>query len=150
MPPESGSGIASSDTATTPPEDELGSDAVMQGEWISKQLAGNPAVLFGPPGTEASFSVGCEDGELVFSRSVLVEPGETDMRLMAGGEIRTLDGTAQAEPLPRVTARLPAGDPFATILAGLDAPFAVSVAGGPSFRMPPSDAFRRVVADCRG
>lgn len=129
---------------------ELGSDAVMQGEWISKQMAGAPAALFGEPDTEAAFSVRCAGNELVFSRSALVEGGGTvEMALMAGGETRRIDARAQEDPLPQVTGRLSAGDPFADILARTTEPIAVAVAGGSAYGMPASEAMRRVVANCR-
>lgn len=130
---------------------ELGSDAVMQGQWTSKRMAGAPAALFGEPETEAAFSVRCDGETLVFARSALVEGGgAVDMALMAGGETRRIDATAQTDPLPQVTGRLPASDPFAGTLAQTSEPIAVSMADGAAYGMPASEALRRLVAECRG
>lgn len=129
----------------------LGSDAVMQGQWFSRQMAGNPAALFGPPQSEAGFSVRCAGDDLVFTRSALVEGGgEVEMELMAGGRTRTIAANAQVDPMPTVTGSLAASDSFAAVLAETTEPIAVAVAGGPSLRMPAHQYLREVVGNCRG
>lgn len=134
----------------TPPDDgTLGSDRVAQGSWSGKTERGVPMALFGQPQTEAAFSVRCEDDTLVFGRSAIVTEGEAAMRLMAGGTTRRLAARAQEDPLPQVTASLPASDPFAGTLARTTEPIAVAIGdGGETFRMPSSPVLRGVVADC--
>ncbi len=135
----------------SPPGDDgtLGSDAVMQGEWVEKPIAGAPAALFGPPESEAVFTVRCEGNVLGFDRAVLVDGGgQVDMALMAGGESRNVTAAALSGPLPRVTGTLPANDPFAEVLAGTNQTIAVSVDGGPAFTMPASPIMRGVVSNC--
>lgn len=134
---------------TAPPADQLGSDRVMQGQWFAKTERGAPMALFGPPQTEAGFSVRCEGASLVFARGVNVEPGPVEMRLMAGGETRTITAQARTDPLPQVTGRLPADDPFAATLAQAREPIAVQVGDGASFRMPAHETLREVVGNCR-
>lgn len=135
----------------TPAGDDgtLGSDRVAQGSWTGKTERGVPMALFGEANTEAAFSVRCEDDTLVFGRSALLPSGEAAMRLMAGGETRRLVANAQEDPLPQVTARLPAADPFAGTLARTTEPIAVAVGdGGETYPMPSSPVLRGVVADC--
>ena len=128
----------------------LGSDRTMQGKWTTKRMAGAPAALFGTPDTDASFSVRCEGGELVFARGAMAPEGEIDMTLMAGGETKTLAAHSTPDPLPTVTGRLPADDGFAATLAQARHPIAVRIGDrDTTFRMPASAALRGVVSDCR-
>lgn len=147
----SSSGLDKAATPEGPSEEDgtLGSDRVMQGSWISKSMAGDPAALFGEAETEASFSVRCDEGQLVFTRTAALPAGEASMALMAGGEVRTIGAQSTPDPLPTVTGRLPADDSFAAILAETADPIAVRVEDGPSLRMPSSAALREVVSTCR-
>lgn len=128
----------------------LGSDRVEQGQWFSKTERGVPMALFGRPQTEANFVVRCEGDELVFVRSLPIEGEETEMTLMAGGETRTLTARQRPGPVPQTTARLPADDPFAAVLARTTDPIAVRLEDGASKRMPSHQALRHVVANCGG
>jgi hypothetical protein len=133
-----------------PPEDQLGSDEVMQGQWFAKTERGAPMALFGPPQTEANFLVRCEGDELVFTRSTPIDGNEAEMELRAGGKTRTITTQPSPGPLPQTTGRLPASDPFAAVLAQTTQPIAVRLDEGPFFRMPSHDRLREVVRNCRG
>lgn len=127
----------------------LGTDEVAQGQWYAKTERGIPMALFGPPQTEANFVVRCEGEQLVFVRGLPIEGEQADMTLMAGGETRTVTARARPGPLPQTTARLPASDAFARVLARTTEPIAVAVgAGGEPYRMPSSAALRSVVSEC--
>jgi hypothetical protein len=132
------------------PEDQLGSDEVMQGQWFAKTERGVPMALFGPPQTEANFLVRCEGDELVFIRSTPIDGNEAEMELRAGGETRTITAQPSPGPLPQTTGSLPASDPFAAVLAQTTQPIAVRLDDGPFFRMPSHDHLREVVRNCRG
>jgi hypothetical protein len=147
--PAARAGPSPGPTAIPPPDDELGSDRVMQGRWLSKTMAGDPAVLFGPADTEAGFSVRCDSGELVLTRSERRPAGTVQLQVMAGGKIRTLDATSRPDPMPSITARLPADDALARTLASIREPFAVRVGSGSSYRMPADQALRGLIEDCR-
>lgn len=120
------------------------------GRWVADELAGSPAALFGPPASEAVFSVRCdrEARELVFSRGARRPEGEIEMQLLTEGAERTLVGRSQPEPLPRITARLPADDAFADRLADLAEPLTIRIADEDGLTVPAGEEFRRVVADC--
>lgn len=136
--------------APTPTDDgTLGSDRVVQGSWTGKTERGVPMALFGEPNTEAAFSVRCEGDTLVFARSALVPAAGASMRIMADGTTHRLIAKAEEDPLPRVTARMPAADPFALTLARNTDPIAVAVGdGGETYPMPSSTILRGVIADC--
>lgn len=137
------------DEPDTRDDGKLGSDAVMEGEWFTKRMAGAPAALFGPPESEAAFTVRCAGRDLVFTRGVrIAEGGPVDMTLMAGGETRRIEATAKTDPLPSVTGRMEASDPFAQILGSTTQPIAIAVDNGPTFSMPSSAGMREVVSNC--
>lgn len=138
----------SSDDAARP-EDQLGSDQVMQGQWFAKTERGVPMALFGPPQTEANFVVRCEGDELVFTRSKPIDGDQAEMELRAGGESRTISARPNPGPLAQTTGRLPASDPFAAVLAQTTQPIALRLDEGPFFRMPSHDHLRQVVRKCR-
>lgn len=136
--------------APAPTDDgTLGSDRVVQGSWTAKTEGGVPMALFGEANTEAAFSVRCEGDTLVFARSALVPAAGASMRLMADGTTHRMNARAEEDPLPQVTARMPAADPFALTLARNTSPIAVAVGdGGETYPMPSSPALRGVIADC--
>lgn len=123
---------------------------VAEGSWTGKTMASAPAALFGGPDMDASFSVRCEDSTIVFARTALLPAGEASMSITAGGETRRLAARTQEEPMPQVTARLPAADPFAATLARASDPVAVTVGQGERYTMPSSPVLRGVVAGCMG
>lgn len=122
--------------------------ALAQGQWFAKTERGVPMALFGPPQSEAVFSIRCDEGELVFARSVMARGDSVTMDLEAGGETRTIVATPQQDPLPRVTGSLLADDPFVEFLATTTQPIAVRVGDGPSLRIPPHDHLRELAANC--
>lgn len=132
------------------PAERRGSDRVMQGDWMSKTMAGDPAALFGEPQTEAAFSIRCAGGELVLTRSLRHDPGPVTMEIMAAGETRAIEAISSPDPMPTVTGRLDASGDFAAKLMTSREPIAVRVADGASFRMPASEEVRRLVRACRG
>jgi hypothetical protein len=139
------------DTGTAAEGDDQSADsaAVAEGEWFAKTERDVPMALFGPPDSESLFSVRCEGGRLVFARSGIPQGRARRMALMAAGDTRRMDATAVEEPLPRVTASLPASDPFAETLASADQPISVRIDGGPALRIPAHEHFRGVAANCR-
>lgn len=147
--PISGGSESKEGASQTDDNGSLGSDKVIQGEWFTRTIAGNPAALFGPSEAEASFSVRCDAGDLVFSRSVEEPAGPVTMSVMAGGEARSINAMSEHDPKPSVAGRLSAQDDFAAILIENEKPIAVRVAGGETFQMPAGDALRKIADDCR-
>lgn len=144
--------IRSSDTTTAAeagPGGTAAPDPVAEGQWFASHLSGAPAAMFGPPGSEASFSVRCEGDELVFARAVRLPQGSASMRLTVDGVSRTIPAESAPEPLPLATGRLDAGSAFAALLGETTRPIAVTVEGGPSLRVPADPALLDVVNDCR-
>ena len=132
-----------------PTEGASGSAEVAEGQWFAKSERGSGMAMFGAPYSEAQFSIRCEGDALVFGRSAQLPAGRAEMQLTAGGTTRQLSATAQEDPLPLVTASLPASDAFAGVLAGTTEPIGIVVGeGGEMFRVPSSPAFRQVAADC--
>ena len=142
-------GQAEADSSTDD-DGELGSDRAMQGRWFADRMAGMDAALFGPPESDARFSVRCDEaaGELILTRSERARTGSVEMRLMAEGVSRTIRATSTPEPVPTVTGRLAANDRFTALLAGTDDPIAVVIGDGAPYRMPAAEALRDVVAGC--
>jgi hypothetical protein len=148
--------IAAGDGATPPAPPQGARDdtdpamgpTAAPGGWTTKTMAGAPAALFGPPDSEAAFSVRCEDGTLVLSRSVLLPEGEASMTVAAGGETRTLAASSSPDPMPSVTARLPGADPFIGQLADATGAISVTVGGERTLEVPSAPAFRQVVGGC--
>lgn len=132
-----------------PAKEELGPDRAMAGRWFGKEIAGRPAALFGPPETEAQFTIRCAGEYLVLSRGIAMREGPVSMALMAGGKQRTVKAQAHEEPRPDIEGRLPADDEFSAILAETSNPVAVRIEDGPALRMPASDVMRDVVRQCR-
>lgn len=121
---------------------------IAPGSWMGTTMDGEPAAMFGGENTEPEFTLSCDDGSLVFSRPVLLTASEASMTVTAGGETRRVVARSQQEPVPMVTASLPAADSFAGILARTTEPLAVTVSGSESFRMPASPIARGVAAGC--
>ncbi|PEQ14475.1 hypothetical protein B2G71_02500 [Novosphingobium sp. PC22D] len=123
--------------------------ARIDGNWTSKREAGNRMALYGEPETEAAFSVRCEAGDLVFSRSVSVPEGPVPLTIVFDGDSERVSAMAQEDPIPMVTGRLPAVNAFAGALARAESPIMIQVPGAPTISLPPSDQFRTVVESCR-
>ena len=127
---------------------DAGSGQLAEGQWFAKTERGVPMAMFGPPQSEALFSIRCEESELVVARGVTTEDDTVTMDLTAGGETRTIVATARQDPLPRVTGSLLENDPFADMLASVAQPITVRVGDGPSLRIPAHEHLRQVAANC--
>ncbi len=146
---QAGEGVGPAERGEVRDDGGLGSDRGELGGWTSKGMAGGPAALFGKPQTEARFSVRCDDSELVFTRSARLPAGPVEMTLLAGGVVKVIAAKSSPDPMPTISGRLPASDPFAKTLADAELPIAVRLNDQPSLRMPWATALQRVIMDCR-
>lgn len=127
-----------------------GNDALAEGQWYAKTERGVQMAMFGPPDSEVLFSVRCEGNELAFGLGVGRASGPATIEIAAGGETRRIAATAQQDPIPHASGRIPADDPFAAVLAEATGPIAVTIDGDPALRVPAHESMRQVVADCPG
>lgn len=128
------------------PSSASGSDA----QWFSKPVAGDPAALYGPPNTEARFSIRCDAAadQLVLTRSMRVmNDAVLDMVVDTGSAQGSLTATSRLGPMPRVTARMTATDKLAAALMDAKGEISITV-DGDTLRIPADPAMRSVIETC--
>lgn len=136
-----------SNAASLAPEAALATLAPSEGEWFMKE----DMALFGPPESEAMFTLACEpgSGEIAMTRSLPLEPGET-VRLGLYTDDASATGTWQeaGDVMPIAEASLDAGsDVFASMLEA--GQFAVAAEGHAMLVMPVTDGVRDTIRACR-
>ncbi len=117
------------------------------GWYYSSQRDGSQA-LFGPPNSEAAFIVRCDLArrEISLSREG-GSAGPITVRTTFGA--RSFPATARQEPLPYLSAALPARDRFLDSMAFSRGRFTVEVPGQPVLIVPAWAEPARVIEDCR-
>jgi hypothetical protein len=106
--------------------------------------------LFGPASSEASFVVRCNRARRQVTLSRQGSSSGNMMTVRTSFTARNLPVAAQAEPLPSVSATLPASDRFLDSIAFSRGRFTVEVPGQPMLVIPSWPEPARVVEDCRG
>ncbi len=138
-------GYAASAGAAAPDVD-LDTLALSEGEWFMK---GNKA-LFGPPESEALFTLACEpgSGEVSMTRSIALEQGET-VQLGLHTDTANAAGTWRdaGDVMPIAVASLPASDPVFSSISDAER-FAVTADGAPMMVLPVTDGLRATLEAC--
>lgn len=131
---------------TMAPDADLDTLALSDGEWFMKE---NKA-LFGPPESEALFTLACEpgSGEISMTRSIALEHGEsvrlglhTDTTNAAG------DWRDAGDVMPIAVASLPASDPVFSSISDAER-FAVTADGSPMLVLPVTNGVRATLEAC--
>lgn len=120
------------------------------GAWVYSSQNGASQALFGPANSEALFVVRCDRAarQIVLSRAGEASGNTLAIRTSFGA--RAFTGSVQREPLPFVSATLPADDRFLDSMAFSRGRFTVEMAGAPMLVIPAWPEPARVIEDCRG
>jgi hypothetical protein len=119
------------------------------GSWYYRDEGTGSNALFGPPNSEASFIVRCDRAarQVTLSREGVTSGNMMTVRTSA--EARNLPVSVRTEPLPYVSATLPASDRFLDSIAFSRGRFTVEVPGTPMLVIPAWPEPSRVIEDCR-
>lgn len=138
---------ASSDAAAMGPDGKLGDMALTEGEWFMK----DGEALFGPPESEATFSIGCDtaSGEVMMTRSIHLEPGQETLPLGLYTDTETAAGDWRdaGDVMPLGMATLPASSGIFDAIREADR-FAVGAAGEHLLVLPVTEGLRQILAAC--
>ena len=138
---------AASDAATMGPDGKLGDMALTEGEWFLK----DGEALFGPPESEATFSIGCDtaSGEVMMTRSIHLEPGQETLPLGLYTETESAEGDWRdaGDVMPLGMATLPASSDIFDAIREADR-FAVGAAGEHLLVLPVTEGLRQILAAC--
>ena len=120
------------------------------GQWFSRAGAEDRWAGYGPPNSEASFSVRCEGEQLVFSTIEMPRsgPGPTDINISAAGFNETLAAEASEEGLPNTEATVAANSPWLARLASASGDLTVRVGGGSPLIVPIAEPLTSLIRDC--
>ena len=126
--------------------------ALSLGEWTQGMQEDQPALLFGPAGTEPLFSMRCDDrGGLLLQRHGVVPTGAAEMMTLS------FDGTSQrlavnpvAGTVPKLRAAIPASDDLLAALGGASTPLTVALGDGPALNLPADPAIGNFIRSCAG
>ena len=121
-------------------------------QWFERTSEGEQWAGYGPPFSEAVFSVRCErgGGRLIFTTTEIPRsgPGSTTMQLSAAGVDESLAAEASEEGLPNTEASVSADADWLNRLESASGDLRVRVGGGDPLVIPTSDQLRSVVRDC--
>jgi len=130
--------------------DSLMSGNYTEGEWVYK--AGDPAALYGPPSTDAIFSLWCdtEENELIIQRAAeIVDPNTAEITIVTPDESRKYYVQSTDGPMPLVTTGISLEDKFVDDIAQA-ARLAISgPEGSDTLRLPGGPEVNRLVEACR-
>lgn len=120
-------------------------------QWFAKTNPNGPWAGYGPPNSEAMFSVRCEDKRLVFSRAGLPSSGSgsTQMKLSIDGVDQTLSAEASDEAIPNTEASAVASSKWTERLAVPRGNLSVRIGDGDALVVPLAEPFTSVIRDCR-
>lgn len=120
------------------------------GDWFYQPTATGGTARFGPPQSEARFSMTCDRNTRTVS---LIRAGSSpvavQMRIRAETGDRLLDAIPMGGQMPALVARLAANDPFLDAIAFSQGRFAVEVQGLEALYLPAWPEISRVIEDCR-
>lgn len=106
---------------------------------------------YGPPSSEALFSVRCEGGRLIFSTTEVPRsgPGSTTMQLSATGVDQSLPAEASEEGLPNTEASVPGDAEWLSRLAAATGELSVRVGSGEPLAVSIGEPLTSLIRDCR-
>ena len=148
------SATESTNAATEPAPDPSNAAAARQiedAQWFTKRNERGPWAGYGPPFSEAAFSVRCEGGNLTFDTTEMppTGPGATQMRLSGEGFAQTLNAIADEQGLPNTSATVSADAEWLRRLLSMTGDLTVRVGGSDPLEVPMADPLRSLIRDCR-
>ena len=137
--------------ATVPPPVVEWIDApAATGAWFYQSDAEGPRALFGVPNSEGIFIVRCDPAARTITLSREGVGSGDRLTIRTTSLTRSLPASARNDPLPAITATLPAQDPLLDAIAFSRGRFAVEAAGAERLVLPAWAEPARVIEDCRG
>lgn len=131
----------------------IASGELAQGEsrWFTRTTVQGPWAGYGPPASEAAFSVRCEAERLIFNTTEMPPsgPGQTQMQLAASGFSETLTAQATEEGLPNTEASVPVGTEWLGQLESASGDLTVTVGESEPLTVPLSEPLTSLISDCR-
>ena len=118
------------------------------GEWHYKTSNGYPWAGFGPPASEAMFTISCQRGQIIFGHAIELDGDEADMTVSAGSETQTIKLADLNSELPMAEGGLPANSVFIDALLNTEQAFSVTI-DARSFDLRPAPEYRQVIRECR-
>ena len=122
------------------------------GEWRRSVLEEQPALLFGPAGTEPLFSIRCvAGGGLLLQRhgAIAIGSGE-QMKIASGGRAEQRNVEAVQGPPPLLRAVLAGDDALIAQIADARQPIEVAIGDEPALVMKPDPLIGEFVRSCAG
>lgn len=120
------------------------------GEWRRTLLEEQPALEFGPDGTQALITLACgADRGIVIQRpGPLASGAQPHLSVTVGGQARQLQLTGVGGTTPGIRAAVPAGDPLLGQIAGSAGPIRIAFGDGTSLILPPSPLIGQFIQAC--
>ena len=126
---------------------------IAQGEprWFTRTTVEGPWAGYGPPTSEAAFSVRCEAERLIFNTTEMPPsgPGQTEMQLAAAGFSETLTAQATEEGLPHTEASVPVSTEWLGQLESASGDLTVTVGESDPLTVPIGQPLTSLISDCR-
>lgn len=140
--------------ASQPARNEIGPGPAIGGssQWFERDNREGRWAGYGPPASEAAFSVRCQRGQLIFSTTEMPPSGAgaTTMQVSAAGVEQSLAAEASEEGLPNTEAAVSADSQWLTRLASASGDLTVRVGSSDPLTVPISDPLTALIRDCRG
>lgn len=127
------------------------SSSADEGRWVSGEIEGRPALLFGPANSEALFSMRCGEGDgLVLTRTGVVPVGGLAMMVVAveGANARYAVRAPEDAAIPVLVARVPPADNFLAALRGDPGEMRVQIGNGDPLVLPSDPRIAELVRSC--
>jgi hypothetical protein len=133
-----------------PPQADWRDIPLTPGRWSYRSEAQGSQAFYGPANSEASFVIRCDRSTRQIRLAREGRAAGNVMTLRTSYGARNLPASAQAEPLPSVSAMLPASDRTLDQIAFSRGRFTIEVPGLPMLVIPSWAEPARVIEDCRG
>lgn len=148
--PGDSAGLNGADNAIAP-EEQAAQGQPAPGQWFTRTRAEGPWAGYGPPRSEAAFSVRCEGEQVVFSTIEMPPsgPGPTEMQLAGAGLNQTLSAQATEDGMPNTEASVPATAEWLSRLESASGNLTVTVGGSDPLIVPISEPLTSLIRDCR-
>lgn len=121
-------------------------------QWFERSDADGGWAGYGPPFSEAAFSLLCERaaGRLVFNTTEMPPsgPGATIMHLSANDLDQSIAATANEDGLPNTVASVPADTPWLSRLIAASGTLSVRVGDSDPLTVPIGAPLRSLIRDC--
>ncbi|MGI8704637.1 MAG: hypothetical protein ACR2JJ_02380 [Sphingomicrobium sp.] len=134
-------------------DSRIASNQALQGEsrWFARATVQGPWAGYGPPTSEAAFSVRCEAERLVFNTTEMPPSGAgpTEMQLAAVGLNQSLTAQASEEGLPNTEASVAATTEWLGRLESASGDLTVTVGESNPLVVPIGEPLTSLISDCR-